>query len=133
MRIVLLLPLLLALSASPAAAQKTHTVKLIHKEGTNLYRFEPNAVTARPGDTLIFTLESGGPYLVAFEPADFTAPAKGLMMSAIPGNNPELRAPALSRPGATVRITLPSLPAGQYRFYSVTHVSYRMTGTVTVR
>jgi plastocyanin len=125
--------LFLALAAAPAAAQKSHAIKLIHKEGTSLYRFEPNAVTARPGDELVFTLESGGPYRVAFEPTDFSAPARTLMIKAIPGGNPELRVPALSRPGASVRLTLPSLPPGQYRFYSVTHVAYRMTGTLTVR
>jgi plastocyanin len=123
----------LLLSAAPLSAQKVHGIKLINNEGTSLYRFEPNAVTARAGDVLVFTVESGGPYMVAFQPADFLGPAKALMVAAIPGGNTELRAPALSRKGESVRITLPSLPGGQYRFYSVTHVAYRMTGTLTVR
>lgn len=132
MRSGLILLLGLALAAAPLAAQKTHTIKLINNEGTSLYRFEPNAITAKDGDVLVFTVESGGPYLVAFQPADFAGPLKAQMVAAIPGNNAELRAPALSK-GETVRITLPSLPAGQYRFYSVTHVAYRMTGVLTVR
>ncbi|HWA15131.1 MAG TPA: hypothetical protein VG817_01775 [Gemmatimonadales bacterium] len=121
------------MAARPGAAQRVHTVKLIHEERTSLYQFQPSAVTARPGDVLAFTVESGGPYLIAFQPADFSAPALSLMTRAIPGNNPELRAPALSGRGSSFRITLPSLPPGEYRFYSVTHVAYRMTGTLTVR
>ena len=129
-----LIPLIaLVLAATPLAAQKTQTIKLIHKEGTSLYRFEPNTVTVSAGDILVFTLESGGPYMVAFEPTDFRGPAKALMAGAIPGSNPELRAPAMSKKGDSIRITVPSLPAGQYRFYSVTHVAYRMTGSMTVR
>lgn len=122
-----------ALTVQDAAAQKVHAVKLIHQDRTNLYRFEPNTVTAAPGDVLTFTVESGGPYLVSFQPSDFSAPALTLMTKAIPGNNPELRAPALSGKGDSFRLTLPSLPPGQYRFYSVTHVAYRMTGSLTVR
>lgn len=133
MRTILMALGCLLLAAAPVSAQKTHTIKLINNEGTSLYRFEPNAVTARAGDALLFTLESGGPYMVAFQPADFLGPVKALMVAAIPGGNTELRAPAMSRKGETVRITLPSLPPGQYRFYSVTHVAYRMTGILTVR
>ena len=124
---------LLVLCAAPAAAQRTHHIKLIHQDRTSLYRFDPATLTAAPGDILVFTNESGGPYVVAFQPADFSAPALALMTRAMPGENPELRAPALSRKGDSFRVTLPSLPPGQYRFYSVTHIAYRMTGTVTVR
>jgi plastocyanin len=118
---------------TPLAAQKAHAIKLVHTENTSLYRFEPNTVTASPGDVLVFTVESGGPYLVAFQPGDFTAPARALMVAAIPGSNAELRGPAITRKGDSFRITLPSLPPGQYRFYSVTHVAYRMAGNLVVR
>lgn len=124
---------LLSLASSPALAQRTHTIKLIHQERTSLYRFDPATITAATGDVLVFTVESGGPYVVAFQPADFPPPALALMTRAIPGGNPELRGPALSGKGDSFRVTIPSLSPGQYRFYSVTHVAYRMTGSLTVR
>jgi plastocyanin len=124
---------LLALHTAPVAAQRTHTVKLVHPESSSSYRFEPGTVTANPGDVLVFTVESGGPYMVAFQPGDFSAPALVLMTKAIPGANAELRGPTLRTRGDSFRVTLPSLPPGEYRFYSVTHVSYRMAGTLTVR
>lgn len=122
-----------ALTTAPALAQKVHEIRLLHQEDTDLYRFEPNRIEARPGDILQFTLVSGGPYLVAFEPADFKGPKRAVMAAAIPGGNPELRAPALAKPGDRFRVTLPALQAGSYRFYSVTHVAYRMAGLLVVR
>ncbi len=125
--------LLATLATAPLAAQKVHDIRLIHQDDTEVYRFEPTQVDARAGDILQFTLVSGGPYLVAFEPADFRGATRARMAAAVPGGNPELRAPALARPGDRFRITLPPLPAGRYRFYSVTHVAYRMAGTLVVR
>ncbi len=122
-----------ALASSGAAAQKVHDIRLQHPENSERYRFEPNKIQARAGDILQFTLVSGGPYLVAFEPSDFKGPNRALMAAAIPGGNAELRAPALAKPGDRFRVTLPALPAGSYRFYSVTHVAYRMAGTLVVR
>lgn len=118
---------------APVAAQKVYDVRLIQQDKTDLYRFEPSQVTAQAGDILQFTLVSGGPYLVAFEPSDFLGPSKARMIGAIPGNNPEMRAPALAKVGDRFRVTLPALPAGRYRFYSVTHVAYRMAGSLVVR
>ncbi len=132
-RLVMVTLGVLALHAAPVAAQRTHTIKLVHPERSSSYSFEPSAVTANRGDVLVFTVESGGPYMVAFQPADFSAPALVLMTRAIPGADPELRGPTLRAKGDSFRITLPSLPPGEYRFYSVTHVSYRMAGTLTVR
>ena len=123
----------LLLHPASAMAQRVHTVKLVHPEHSSTYRFEPSAVTAKPGEVLVFTVESGGPYLVAFQPRDFSPPALTLMTRAVPGANPELRGPTLRAKGDSFRLTLPSLPPGEYRFYSVTHVAYRMAGTLTVR
>jgi plastocyanin len=124
---------LLAFQAAPALAQRVQAVKLVHPERSTTYKFEPSTVTASPGDVLVFEVESGGPYMVAFQPADFSAPALALMIKAVPGANPELRGPTLRAKGDSFRVTLPSLPPGEYRFYSVTHVAYRMAGTLTVR
>ena len=75
----------------------------------------------------------GGPYVVAFVAADIPPALRGRLQAALPPGSTELRGPVLAAAGASFRVTLPGLPAGKYRFETVTHAAYRMQGTLTVR
>jgi plastocyanin len=130
----LLGPLLLGASivAGPLHAQRVHQVRLIHATG-DLFRFEPNRVEARPGEALEFVVESGGPYVIGFEPLDLTETGRTLLDQAIPNHSGPLRGPVLAGPGSQFRIILPSLPRGGYRFVSITHLAYRMGGLLVIK
>jgi plastocyanin len=123
--------LLLALIASPVFAQARIAVRLVHS-GAERYDFRPARVTIKPGDILEFTVESGGPYVIGFEPADFGPRERGLMDAAIPNRTASLRSPVLPRPGSRLQFVLPALPSGSYRFSAVTHIAYRMAGVLVV-
>jgi plastocyanin len=123
--------LLLATSAAPARSQRVHQVRLLHPSEQK-FLFEPVRVTAKPGEVLEFIVESGGPYVVGFEPADLPAAARTLLDQAIPDPSGTLRGPVLAGPRSSFRIVLPALPKGNYRFSSVTHVAYRMGGILTM-
>lgn len=112
-------------------AQTVVRVRLL-QAAPEAFRFEPSRVTARPGDAIEFTVVSGGPYVVGFEPEDLSSRARDLLQAAIPSPSGPLRGPVLAGAGARFRLILPALRKGKYRFASVTHLSYRMTGVLTV-
>lgn len=123
----------LAAAVTPGlAAQTVVRVRLV-QAGPEAFRFDPARITVRPGDVIEFSVASGGPYVVGFEPQDLTGPARERLQAAIPEPSAPLRSPVLAGPGAHFRLVLPELPKGKYRFASLTHLAYRMTGVLTVR
>src|SRR5687767_1806261 len=59
-------------AGAPAAiAGTTHEVKMVGDEKG--YRFEPADITVKAGDGIKFTMVSGGPHNVAFDPATIPA------------------------------------------------------------
>jgi plastocyanin len=122
--------LLLAV-AFPAFGQARIAVRLVHP-GSEQFAFQPATVTAVPGDVLEFTVESGGPYVIGFEPADLGARERALMEAALPPGSAPLRSAVLPRPGSRLLVVVPALPKGSYRFAAVTHIAYRMTGVLVV-
>lgn len=123
--------LLLAVVTCPALAQTRVSVRLVHPKADQ-FLFRPAKVTVKPGDILQFTVESGGPYVIGFEPADFGTKERGMMDAAMPNRTASLRSPVLPRPGSRLELVLPALPSGTYRFSAVTHIAYRMAGVLVV-
>ncbi len=117
---------------SPLAGQRIHRV-VLQNPAAGEYRFLPARLTVGPSDVIEFTVESGGPYVVGFLPADLSPADQNRLQAGLPGASGALRGPVLEGPGAGFRVGLPGLPAGTYRFQSVTHASYRMEGAFTVR
>jgi len=130
-RIGLLIVLVAALGAVPAAAQRTHSVKLVRSADGERYRFDPVRVTARAGEVVEFSVQSGGPYVIAFEPADVSPGQRPLLATALGSNGSGLRSPVL-RAGERFRLVIPALARGTYRFASALHIAYRMTGELVV-
>ena len=130
-RIAALAALLLLAGASAAPAQKVYTIRLRHPSD-DVYRFEPDRVTANPGDRLEFTVDGGGPYVIGFEPADLGMRERALLDAAMPDRTAPLRSPVLPRVGSRFGLILPALPRGTYRFAAVTHIAYQMAGVLVV-
>jgi hypothetical protein len=78
---------LLAIVAAPAVAQSRIAIRLVHPDAEH-FVFQPVRVVIKPGDILEFTVESGGPYVIGFEPADFGPREKSLMDAAMPDRPP---------------------------------------------
>ena len=122
----------LVLLASPAAAQRVQTVRLTSASGGTVFRFTPGRLTVRPGDVLEFRAEAGAPYVVAFEAADLDTRSRNLLAAALSHPDGELRGPVLADSGSRFRMTVPALRRGSYRFFSLTHMAYRMAGVLVV-
>jgi len=111
------------LSASPASAE-TFTVKMGADNG--MLVFQPDKITAKPGDTVKWVINKVPPHNVVFD--DKTIP-----------NGDKALAKSLSHqqlemtPGQGFEVTIPKdAPAGEYNYYCAPHRSAGMVGKITV-
>jgi plastocyanin len=124
---------LTALLYGAAQAQTTHVVRLVANPSTEVYRFEPAEVVARPGDALVFKVVSGAPHSVVYEGQGLSPGVKGAFNSAMPNRSGDLSSPLITASGREYRMTVPQVPAGAYPFYCLPHRAYDMRGTLTIK
>ena len=120
-------------SVAKASAQQLHEVHLVAEPDRESYRFEPASIKARPGDVLQFRVMSGAPHNVVFEAGGMSDEVHEAWNSALTRRAGDLSGPLLGRTGATYRVMVPSVPAGTYRFFCLTHRAYDERGEVVVR
>jgi len=118
-------------SARPAAAQAVHQIRLEHDAVAHEYRFNPARTVARAGDVLVFKVSGGGDHGLVFE-GGMPASARTALSAAMPRRVGELSSPLLG-PNSEYRIVIPSLPAGDYRFYCLPHRAYDEVGLLTIK
>jgi plastocyanin len=120
---------LLLLAAADAAAQKTHTVRMLGDQRG--YRFEPAELAVSPGDRVRFVMVSGGPHNVQFDsvPAAGKARLAANMKDAIS----ELTGPLLLNANEEYVIPFTGVAAGRYHYVCTPHVAMNMAGTIVVR
>ena len=124
---------LTALLCGAAHAQTTHVVRLVANPSTEVYRFEPAEVVAKPGDVLVFHVVSGAPHSVVFEGQGLSPGVKGAFNSAMPDRSGDLSSPLVTASGGEYRMTVPQVPAGAYPFYCLPHRAYDMRGSLTIK
>jgi plastocyanin len=117
-------------AAAPATG-KTDTIKMVGDEKG--YRFEPSALTIKPGDAVAFTVVSGGPHNVAFDPTTVPADSKDQLNANMQGQISELSSPMLMNPGETYVISFGNIKPGTYPFHCTPHLAMGMKGTITVQ
>lgn len=123
-------------AAAPAAAGApitgaTHEVKMIGDEKG--YRFEPADITIKAGDGITFTMVSGGPHNVAFDPATLPEAVKTALLANMPEQMGELSGKMLLNPGETYTISFAGVPAGTYDYVCTPHLAMNMKGKITVQ
>src|SRR3954462_10096048 len=96
--------------AKKPATGKTWEVKMIG-DGTT-YKFEPADITIKAGDNVKWTMVSGGPHNVAFDPAEINPAAKPQLMANMENQMSELSSPMLQGAGEAYEISFANVPAG---------------------
>ena len=98
------------------------------------YRFEPANFTVKPGDGARFTMVSGGPHNVAFNPADIPADVRA-QLDANMGTDKmsELTGNLKMNPGDTFVLSFGNIKQGQYPYHCVPHLALGMKGVITVQ
>lgn len=110
----------------------THEVKMIGD--AKGYRFEPANITAKAGDGIKFTVVSGGPHNVAFDPATIPADSKAQLDANMgTGKMGELSSAMKMNPGESVTISFANIKPGKYPFHCTPHLALGMKGEITVQ
>jgi plastocyanin len=96
-------------------------------------RFDPANITLSKGDGIKFTMVSGGPHNVAFDPNGIPAGAATQLDANISEKMAELSSAMKANPGESITVSFANLPAGTYNFHCTPHLAMGMKGTVTVQ
>jgi plastocyanin len=116
--------------AKIAATGANHDVKMVGDDKG--YRFEPATITVKSGDAITFTMVSGGPHNVAFDPATVPADSKAQLDANMDQKISELSSPMLMNPNEKYVISFGGVKPGQYPFHCTPHLAMNMKGVVTV-
>jgi len=121
--------------AAPAGAMApitgtTHEVKMVGDDKG--YRFEPADIKVKAGDGIKFTMVSGGPHNVAFDPATIPADVKPQLSANMPNQQGELSSPMFMNPNESYTISFANVKPGQYPYHCTPHLAMGMKGTITV-
>jgi plastocyanin len=116
-------------TAMPATG-KTIEVKMI-MDG-NSYRFEPANITAKTGDAIRFTTESGMPHNFGFDPANIPDDVEAQLKANMPPGSVDLESPLQNAAGEAHVLSLGGVKAGKYEFHCTPHLALGMKGLLTV-
>jgi plastocyanin len=119
-------------SASMAAITgTTHEVKMVgDAQG---YRFEPANITVKAGDGIKFTMVSGGPHNVAFDPATIPDDVEAQLDANISEKMGTLSSAMKMNAGETITVSFANIKAGKYPYVCTPHVALGMKGEITVQ
>jgi plastocyanin len=117
--------------AKAPATGKVWEVKMIG-DGTT-YKFEPADLTIKAGDAVKWTMVTGGPHNVAFDPAEINAAAKPQLMANMDNQMSELTGPLLQNVGESYEISFANIPPGKYNYHCTPHLAMNMKGSITVK
>ena len=118
-------------SAAPITGQTIEVRMLQDTQGN--YRFDPADFTIKTGDGIKFTMVSGGPHNVAFDPTQLPAAAKTQLSANMQQQVSELSSPMMMNPNETYTISFGKMPPGKYPYHCTPHLALGMKGTITVQ
>jgi plastocyanin len=120
-----------AATAAPITGQTVEVKMVGDAKG---YRFEPANVTIKKGDGIKFTMVSGGPHNVAFDPAGIPAGSSD-QLNANMGSDKmaDLQSNLKANPGESVTISFANVPSGAYNYHCTPHLAMGMKGVITVQ
>jgi plastocyanin len=117
--------------AAAAITGTTHEVKMVGDEKG--YRFEPADITIKAGDAIKFTMVSGGPHNVAFDPATIPAAGKAQLDANMEQKMAELSSPLMMNAAESYTISFGGVAPGAYPYHCTPHLAMNMKGTITIQ
>ena len=122
-----------AAGTATAAPVTGNTVEVKMIGDAQGYRFDPANVTIKKGDGVKFTMVSGGPHNVAFDPAGIPAGANAQLDANMSDKMAELSSNMKTNPGESITVSFANVPAGTYNFHCTPHLAMGMKGAITVQ
>ena len=109
----------------------THEVKMVGDDKG--YRFEPANLTIKAGDAIKFTMVSGGPHNIAFDPTTVPADSKAQLDANMDQKISELSSPMMMNPNENYTISFGGVKPGAYPYHCTPHLAMGMKGVITVQ
>src|SRR5687767_1464693 len=110
----------------------THEVRMVGD--AKGYRFEPANITVKSGDGIKFTIVSGGPHNVAFDPTTVPADVKEQLNANLgPDKLADLSSAMKMNPGESITVSFGNIKAGAYGYNCTPHLAMNMKGVITVQ
>lgn len=122
-----------ATAAAPASAEGTgtvHEVQMVLQDGA--YKFIPENLTIKVGDTVRWTNVSGGPHNVRFYDDQVPEGAHEVLNNIMPNRIGDLNGQMLTAPNATYEVVFAGAPTGEYGYVCLPHEPMGMTGTLVI-
>lgn len=118
-------------AAAAAITGKTWDVKMLGDEKG--YRFDPVALTIKPGDGVRFVNVSGGPHNVAFWADSIPASAATALQANMPQQSAPLTGPLVSGADEAYTVSFAGAPTGAYKYNCTVHLALGMVAAITVQ
>jgi plastocyanin len=96
------------------------------------YRFVPDQLTIKVGDTVRWLNESGPPHNVAFYADRIPGGAADVLNGVMPDRMGNLAGPLLTQIGAAYEISFVGAPAGEYGYFCTPHEMLGMVASLTI-
>ena len=109
----------------------THEVKMVGDASG--YHFDPVEITIKAGDGIKFTMVSGGPHNVAFDPATLPEPAKMQLAANMTDPMAELSSKYMVNANEEYTLSFAGVPAGTYDYFCTPHIAMNMRGKITIQ
>jgi plastocyanin len=125
----------IAMTATPSApaAGGSADVTIEMVGDASGYRFVPNSVTIRVGQTVRFVNKIGGPHNVTFWPDSIPAGAQRQLQGNMQNTSGPLTGPLLINPNDATTVSFAGAAPGTYRFYCMPHIALGMKGQIIVQ
>jgi len=125
----------IGMSAAPSAtATSTRADVTIEMVGdASGYRFVPNSVTIRVGQTVRFVNKIGGPHNITFWPDSIPGGAQRPLQAGMQNTSGPLTGPLLINAGDATTVSFVGVAPGTYKFYCMPHLALGMRGQIIVQ
>ena len=119
-------------AATPISSSATvHEVQMVLTEAGE-YKYVPDELTIKVGDTVRWINASGGPHNVQFKPGTVPEGAQAVLNAAMANRMGEMFGPFLMAPNEVYEIDFTGAPAGEYPYVCTPHEMLGMLAALTI-
>lgn len=120
-------------AAAPGGTATVHEVQMVLNDAGE-YRYVPDELTIKVGDTVRWINASGGPHNVQFKDGDTPLPggAQEFLTGAMKNTIGPMMGQLLVAPNAVYEIDFTGAPVGEYYYVCTPHEPLGMVATLTV-
>ncbi len=120
-----------AATSSSASEAAVHEVKMMLTDAGE-YKYVPDELTIKAGDTVRWINVSGGPHNVQFKAGTVPEGAQAVLNAAMANRIGDMNGQLLMAPNATYEIDFTGAPVGEYPYVCTPHEMLGMVAALTI-